>query len=376
MISIARYGKFVNFFWVVVPPFSFSLLLWLYVIFGWLIFILFIVEKTREKRIGTFEGVMAIVGAMIGAGFASGKEIWVFFARFGWVAILSVVPLGILLFFCFFVGLESFKLNSKMHKKMQFLLQIGMFFCHFCLLSAMIAGLKLLCFGMGAPWLFLIVFCIIGVLLFFGATGIFKAMGVFVPVLIVFLVACCGYFVFCFPTKFEHTTMFGSFYICLNLVLYVCMNVLTALPILEQLGKSCANKKGIAFVASICICALFLLLLVCMIMFGNDSVEMPVLFLCAQQNAFLGTFCFFVLLVASATTLLSCGMEVVDMLEKKIGGRWICVCLALGLATAVSCLGFGKIVTFLYPALGVVGAIEIVVLGVLALRNKNNLKNS
>ena len=45
-----------------------------------------------------FGKVMLIIGMVIGSGFASGKEIAVFFSRFGWLSYVFI-PIAFLLFF-------------------------------------------------------------------------------------------------------------------------------------------------------------------------------------------------------------------------------------------------------------------------------------
>lgn len=333
---------------------------------------------SNKKYIGVFGATMTIVGAMIGAGFASGKEIWEFFARFGWVSVLLVLPLGILMFFCFLLVLGSSKnieTICKIHKKAAVFIDIAMFFCHFCLLSAMIAGLRVLCIQMEMPVLFLVVFCAVGILLAFGMKTIFAVSSMIIPILIGFLLSVGIWFVAdakpqAFEFDFAH---FGS--VCINLILYVCMNVLSAVPILQAVGKNCKNKKTTAFTASVCICTLFLLILVGLILNGQ-SLEMPIFYLCLKKSFALGVVCFFVLLIATITTLFSCGLEVVDCVQKLTKSRHISVFVSLLCAAFVSSFGFGKIVVFLYPVLGIFGAIYICALAFFELRKKTLLKNS
>ena len=313
---------------------------------------------------------MTIVGAMIGAGFASGKEIWAFFARFGWTSVLFVLPLVVLLFFCLLVGLEGFALGGKTHKNMKLLIDFCMFFCHFCFLSAMIAGLRVLCAQMGMPVLFLIVFCAIGVFIAFGMKTIVAVSSFLMPVLIVFLVAVGIVFV---ASSAPQNVEFGFDKIGkigINLVLYVCMNILTALPILQRIGGDCKKKKPVAFVATVCISFLFLLILVALLLNTGTNCDMPILGLCIEKNKILGVFCFFVLIAATTTTMFSCGIEVVDKLQKFVKNRYTSTLLGLAFASAVSTLGFGKIVEILYPALGMVGAVMIFILAFLRLRQK------
>ena len=309
---------------------------------------------------------MTIVGAIIGAGFASGKEILTFFGNGGWLSVAFSALLFGMLFGCIFLFLYCPAENQKQFGKLVFgkaswVLGAVYLFCHFCVLSAMIAGARSLCAKAGVPWLFLVLFCGTGILLLSGFNWVLNANAVLLPGLLVFLVVV--------PTtilsknkpalQFPSTSLAPK--LLLNLVLYVAMNMLTASPVLLSVKSRCKNKKSCAALASAIVSVLFLLIFLAICGFSAE-VELPFFSLCVGSGRVASFVCVVFLLVATLTTLVSCGMALVEPLTKITRFKPIAVFSVLCASAFASIFGFSNIVKYVYPVMGVLGLFIVVIL--------------
>ena len=331
----------------------------------------------RQKHIGTFAAAMTIVGAMIGAGFASWQEIWTFFGFAGWISIFFVVPLFLLLLLTIIVALKTqaesfFDLGKFCFGKYAILAELVFAFCCFCLLSGMIAGLRTLC-EFFTP-LFLISFCMIGIMLFFGFDGIVKINTWLLPFLIVFLCTISIFTIIDGSATAQAFSAFNVFKLSGNCVLYVCMNTLLSLPVILQLGKSCRKKTLAAVVACSLICILFALAVFALIFSCEPKNEMPILEICFNKSYALGIVCIVFLVIATLTTIFSCGLELVNFAQKRIKNRAFCVIFVLFVASLFSLLGFEKIVECVYPILGALGFILFLIALASLVKKRNSFK--
>ena len=90
-----------------------------------------------------------LFGSIVGAGFASGEEVWYYFARFGWVCFPLIIFAGILLFWLGYMflefgkrnGIESVQqINKQLFGKWGLAGEIIFIISNVILLSSMLAG--------------------------------------------------------------------------------------------------------------------------------------------------------------------------------------------------------------------------------------------
>ena len=103
--------------------------------------------NVKKSFVWTF--VMAILGAIIGAGFASGKEIVSFFGKYGYWVIPFLVLAAILFFFCFYIFSNLGKdikpksisdITSKIFGKAGVFVDFSFILSTFITLASMLAG--------------------------------------------------------------------------------------------------------------------------------------------------------------------------------------------------------------------------------------------
>ena len=327
----------------------------------------------KNENISPFSAAMTIVGAVIGAGFASGEEIWAFFGRFGITSLLFVLPLFALLFAFVILAFKSqaknsLELGQKLFGKYSLIYELLFVFCCFCLLSGMIAGMRVLCKSM--PLLYVFAICFVGVLLFFGITGVIKTNVLVLPVLILFLSGVC-FFELASIKTFEFDFEFCSLAKIFGFgFLYAAFNSVCSLPVVLPVGEKCKHKCCAAAIACSAVCCLFVLLLLTIIFCLKEKTTMPILQICFEKNRILGLVCIVILLFATITTIFSCGLEIVDFAYKYVKNRAFCVVFVMFLSSLFSIFGFDRIVAFVYPVLGGLGVVVFIMIAVLVFRQK------
>ena len=300
--------------------------------------------------------VFLLFGTIVGSGFSSGKEILVFFSRFGELSYLYIVIVCVLFFLLFYLFLSKGKFVMDKLEKLK-IVNIILVFISIVFTASMFAGLKSL-FMFSNSFLY-IVLC--ALLLLFTVFITLKGMGMLEKVTLVLMPACVFIFLavliyICFQNP-EFTVQakspFGYFY-C---PLYVALNFSTSTFIVSKAGRE-LNKKQTFFVS------LFSsLLLLAFLLFANFALrthvdshfaDMPFLYLC-QNNSFFFVLCYVVILIGCLTTLFSLCLTIKASVEGMFKGEVLGIFIAIFLPFLISEFGFSKIVANLYPLASVLG---------------------
>ena len=296
---------------------------------------------------------MVIIGAVIGSGFSSGKEIAVFFAQFG-----SLSYIFIPLVFLMFCG-AFYWIMSHGRKGVETIASSKAYLFLFVLISlvftsSMFAGTKKTIstdiYFLDAFLIFaLIFFCIIVSkkgLIVLTKTNLYL-MPFTILVLGVCLVKNIGQ-----PANFHNGNIIsGGFFS----VLYVIMNISTSSLVMGQLGEE-MSKKRIFFVSLFSAFVLsFLLLLIDLTILSNPeslSLSMPLLEISSGSVYVLMRI---VIFIGCLTTLLSLVYTTSQSLQKLGTYGVLNIFISIFIPFFVSFFGFGQIVSFLYPVVSVLG---------------------
>lgn len=311
-----------------------------------------------------FAIAMLIVGTVIGAGFASGRELVSFFGVGS--SPLVAVLCGILIFVTsvlfLYVGTKSnggdiSSANMLLCGKYHFVLDTFLLFNSFIVLTGMLAGMDsvgnmffecspLYSISFGA--LAIVVVCK-------GSGGIMKVNKIIVPIIIVLLIIVCLF-----------TTMhFGyneSEYYCSvsSVAIYICMNMMLAGSVLTTMGK--LSKKEIvlsSLIAAIVMATLIFVLMLALNSFGDSEYDMPVLYMAKQISPLIYAFVVACVVVSIFTTMMAALSGLVSwfclIFKSKIFSGIVVI---LG-AYILSNIGFSKIISTLYPLIGVLGAFYV-----------------
>ncbi len=350
---------------------------------------------------------LSITGAIVGVGFASGREIAKFFASHGFWSLFFCLLAGI--FFGLF-SLAIFIISKKecalidedfAHEKRKManknvknaisspkkscfnyfnkVFDFVLFVCQIAIASAMFAGFSLLVdFFDFSSFSLLIVKVLVLIVCFFFLKHNDNGVGLVNMILsfVLFFLAAL-ILVLCF-SKGEYDIFpktYSSKLLYLPL-LYVGMNIFTVYPLLRERGRKISSKKELVlssfFIGLFVFVALFMMCL-CILLFGGsliDSGFVMVELVDAKSKVF-GFLYLIVVLFSIATTLISTSYGASCYLRKKMSSSGA-VMVSLCLAFLISFVGFKDIIDKLYPLLGAI-CLVIVFLKFCFLKSNNSV---
>ena len=304
---------------------------------------------------------MLVVGTVIGAGFASGREIVAFFGvtPSPWVALLCAAITFVMCAVFLLVGEKANaddlgEVNARIGGRADALLNIVMLFNSAISLAAMFAGFDSL-FSEFYPLkpLYSIVFAIISVLIVTkGLDGLIKCNVVLVPALALVIV---------FVTLSSITEPMTSPLTAVNALrslTYIGMNMMLAASVLTTIHG--LSKKQIFIASGVTAAIVGALVLLIILALGSScagEADMPIVAMSSRLGKIVYGFAVFAVAAGILTTLLTAHVALTEWLDGIVGHKLLsafctaAVCLALGF------MGFKTVVDVLYPVLGVLGVV-------------------
>lgn len=297
--------------------------------------------------------IMTVIGMFIGSGFASGKEIAVFFSRFGLYSYIFI-PFAFILFFggVFWILSQGEKGEEKF--KSSKLLIFTSILVNLIFTASMMAGtmtsLKINSILMNL-FLILIIFFLCCRVMKKGMGYLTKTNLILMPILIISLICClirnAGTEYFIKPNN----AVYAGFYA----ILYIFMNMSSSCLVIGKMGVGMSRKERV-FISLISSLILVILLFgINYTLLTNKGVldmSLPLLEISSGGVYYLMKF---VLFTGCLTSLLSVVfVNSKSLNELGIKGIWsyiLCILLPFG----ISFLGFGNIVSYLYPVASILG---------------------
>ncbi len=319
-------------------------------------------------------------GLVIGAGFASGREIFEYFnlsSRHDFTGIIfACLAFGALSFVIMQLSkllcVSSFDelINAVGGKLLSGPLKLFMFcfmFCGFFVMLSACGALFESSFSLPSRTgiLFLATLCF--VVFVFETKGLVAANSIMVPFMIVGMIFLCVYSIL-----FKTAEVFNSFSafrrnFIVSAICYVSYNTITAGAVLVPLSEA-VSKKTILRAASISssILGILIFLVWSALNIYYDSIfssQMPLLTIATNQSRLFGKLYGIILFMALCTTAISHGFGILGKFHFKTR-------LDRALASAILCLaampfarlGFSSLVSYLYSAFGFMGLIWTVLL--------------
>lgn len=321
--------------------------------------------------------IFVIIGTMIGAGFASGQEIYLFFNKYGTIGILgmiiSCVLTGLIIYKVFHIVktkkihtysefLESISSNKKINKIMKIMIQ-GFLLVSFYI---MVAGFSAY-FNQEFGILIYIPAVVMAILCYITFVNDTKGIVYINTILIPFL---CVFIFYLGIKNLDFTTMYFQNNIISNYqwgwlfsgILYASYNSILLIPILIELGNYMNEKNKIKKASIWCaiILAILGLILFFLLLRGNNyaqNVELPMIQITKEFGNIHSIIYGIVILIAIFTTAISSGYGFLKNLPtKKYKIATIITCLTSILVVPI---GFSNLVNLLYPIFGVLGLMQI-----------------
>ena len=316
--------------------------------------------------------VFVIIGTIIGAGFASGKEIFTFFNVYGIYGLFGIIISEIIIGFIIYRGFAVI-IKHNINTYPQFVNQItgnhtfiNTIFCNiiniFLLISfiVMVAGFSAY-FSQEFNIHYIFGAFLIAFLSFFtflkNINGIIKINTYFIPCLILIIVLLGVISIGSF-NLFEYNTSPSATNWLISSLLYASYNLIIVFPILISLKNYVSNLKQAKIIS---ISVTFFLTLMALILFfllnyyfsEISTLELPTVYISSKFGNFYKYACGFVILGAIFTTAISSGFGFLNNLN--ISNRkfhTLITFLMCLLSIILSNMGFSTLLNLLYPILG------------------------
>lgn len=325
--------------------------------------------------------ISVLIGTMIGAGFASGKEIYIFFAKYGTYGIIGAIVstiLTVLILYCTLLIVKEHNIKDnnefvrKITKRDKTYMIIKNIINIFLLISFWIMSAGFCTFfkqELGVPIIVtavLLAICIY-ILLMKNIEGIIKVNTFIVPIMIIIILGI----------SIKHnlnTNIIGEVSInnsnilraILSAIIYTSYNSITLIPIIISLNGCIQNKKDlkiVAIISSLIIC--ILIISIFKILYATPinitNIEIPMLTILNTYTQSEKILYSIAIVAAIFTSAIASGYGILENVKNKekykLANFVICAMII-----PISYIGFGKLVELLYPVFGVIGIGQIVLI--------------
>ena len=325
-----------------------------------------------------------IIGTIIGAGFASGQEIYTFFNKYGANGIIgiciSILLMSYIIYKTFKIVLENninnyeefiktimpqkFKDNKILRLTISNIINIFLLICF----NIMVAGfatyfvqeLNI------SKWFGAIIIAVLSfITLSKNIDGVIRINTFLIPVIILLIV-------FLGISKIEFVSIVSnnynnSNYWILSSILYASYNSITLIPLLIGL-KDKINIKKQPIIISICVGTIMLVLSIIIFLLMNTfinqiyGIEIPLIYIASSLGRGFKYIYGIVILIAIFTTAIGSGYGFLSNITKQRKTYMLCagaICLA---SIIIGQIGFSSLINFLYPIFGYLGIIQIIFL--------------
>lgn len=325
--------------------------------------------------------VFVIIGTLIGAGFASGQEVYLFFFSYGMKGLIGIlissIIIGVVIYSTFNI-LNKYKINTykdflnilipkntKLKIIANFIINIFILITFFIMIAGFGAyfeqeiGINRL---VGSLILAIITF----IVFMTSIKGVVKVNELIVPILIGFI-----FIIGIISIKDIHILNLENYVIrtnytnfALSAVLYSSYNSILLIPVLITLNNYVKNKKQIFYISFISAIVTILLSVIIFLLLVRVDVdisklEMPVVYVVSNMFKILSYIYGVIILGSIFTTAISLGVSFLqNMAKNKKGYTQISIIMCIT-SVIISKFGFSNLVSLLYPIFGYLGLIQI-----------------
>lgn len=334
--------------------------------------------------------IFVILGAFIGAGFASGSEIYLFFYSFGIKGLIGICISSTIIFFIIFkLGNLIKKYNIKNYEEfLEIILKLTKY-KNFKKTKTIILILKnminifliislfIMFAGFGAylkqeyninKYIGSAILCVLTFFIILNDVDeILKVNKIIVPVIIftIFIVGIKNFENI--SDKIDNLSLFNNQGWIIKSILYGSYNTVLLIPLLISLKEEFKkiNKKGILFISSfsaiiICVISIILFFLLANLKTCVVDVEMPILYVINEKFNLFKNIYGVIILFSIFTTSISLGIGILKNMcnNKKKYPQYAGIMCITGFI--ISGFGFSNLVKLLYPILGYFGIAQII----------------
>lgn len=329
--------------------------------------------------------IFVTIGALVGAGFASGQEIYIFFYVYGIKGIIGIIISSLLLGYVIY---KTFKIvtENNINTYKEFLdVIIGknknktIYFFNAVINIFLLITFFIMISGFGAYFeqqlginslIGSLVIAMLCYKVFMTSTdGIVKVNTIIVPLLILFIIyvgiRIVGITDIFNLKQYTINNNNDNIIYIINSILYSSYNSILLIPVLITLKKYLKNNKiniyiSVLITIIIIILSITLFLILSKIDVNIEKLEMPAVYLVSKISPILSVIYGFIILSSIFTTSISIGNSFIQNISKnKKNYPQIAIIMCIT-SIIISKIGFSNLVQILYPIFGYLGIIQIV----------------
>lgn len=322
---------------------------------------------------------LVIIGALIGAGFASGQEIFSFFYIYGKNGIYGILIMSILIGIFIYKSLKIiyqkqvynyndflnlFIKNTKIRNVILWIVNVLLLVSFYIMVAGFGAyfeqeiGINRIIGSIVLNLLCVIVF-------FSNIKGVLKASNFIVPFLI--------FFIFFIGIKNIVQIRTIDFYQMknnwiLSMLIYNSYNFILLMPVLISLKKQITKEKNIKKVSILVTIIILILSISIFFLLLNANIkeienqEMPIVYIISNYFNKYKKIYAFIVLASIFTTANSVGIGFLQNISKNSNSYPQFVLFMCITSLLMSNIGFSKLLNFIYPVFGYIGILQIVII--------------
>ena len=331
--------------------------------------------------------VFVIIGTLIGAGFASGQEVYLFFYSYGIKGIIGIFISSILMGIIIYKTLMLVKENDINNYKdfLNLLIKkegnnnyfnikniINIIINMFILITffIMIAGFGAY-FEQELEINSLIGSSVLAILCFIvfrtNQKGVVKVSEILVPILIVFItiISILNLKDFDINNIKNYLNNNNSYNFLLSSIVYCSYNSILLIPVLITLKNYINNKRqviSISVISTIIIVLLSISLFFILTKVDIDisKLEMPAVYVVSRMSRIFEIIYGFIILGSIFTTAVSLGNSFLQNVSKKKKSYTHIAFIMCITSIVISQIGFSNLINYLYPVFGYIGIVQII----------------
>lgn len=324
--------------------------------------------------------VFVIIGTLIGAGFASGQEIYIFFFSYGIKGLIGIIVSSILIGITIYKTFQITKKNNTKNYKefLDYLIKNEKIknITNIVVNIFILASFYIMIAGFGAyleqelGFNSIIGSTILAILCFIifkaNVEGFVKVNSILIPILIIIIT-----FIGILNLKNIHISNLSYYLIennnnwLITSILYASYNSVLLIPALISIKDYIKNNKNIKYISLIVTLVTITLLTIIFLFLINVDVDikelqMPAVYSINKIYPNIKNIYGIIILISIFTTAISLGISFLKNVTKKQENYSIIATLICITSIIFSKIGFSNLVNLLYPILGVLGMLQII----------------
>lgn len=323
-----------------------------------------------------FTITLVIIGALIGAGFASGQEIYSFFYSYGYVGLIGIIVTCSLISFVIYKTLKiicennienynkflmKFIKNTRITRLINIVLNILLLVTFYIMIAGFGAYFEQE-LGINSIIGSAILVILSAIVFFTNVKGVLKVSEFLVPLLLIFVILIGFQNLLTIDINTDILTTRKGW--LLSSIVYCSYNIILLIPTLISIKDQITKQKNIKYISILCgIFMITMSILIYMLLMKCDievqTLEMPVVYVITNFFPEYKIVYAFIILASIFTTAISLGIGFLQNMCKNRNGYPQFVAFMCITSLLISKIGFSKLVNLLYPFFGYIGIIQI-----------------